>query len=295
MHLGVIVNNVQLIFPVNTLAQSVTSSAIHFHDKSTFWSFYNGGYKFYEEVNKGVISTQGDNLAIDLFLKKIVKSKQIVPISNDVNGVMNSPIVSAITEKKFPLKEGFLLKKVSFLSGWKGRYFVVYPGRFEYYTDVNDKIAGKPPKAVIDLLDAQIYTASKCNVHGEGDHWSWIVEPHSRYKEKAFRLASERKAEEGQVDAFTWVQVFEIAASRPRGKDAQKVLETDKLSSTSTSSTKSLKVAAEAVAGETKKFMTSLRSMSASLDKRNILFYIVLFAVVAVAMTYTIVKYYLYK
>lgn len=277
---------------MDALAQSVTSSTINFQDKSTFWSFYNGGYNFYEEVDKGVISTQGSNLAVELFLRKIVKSEQkIVSNTENVTSVLTSPMVSAITEKKFPLKEGFLLKKVSFLSGWKGRYFVVYPGRFEYYIDINDKIAGKPPKAVVDLLDAQIYTASKCNVNGEGDHWSWIVEPHSRYKEKAFRLASERKAEEGQVDAFTWVQVFEIAASRPRGKEAQKVSDSDKLSSTSTSSTKSLKVAAQTVAGETKKLMTNLRSMSASLDKNQSLFYIVLLVVLIAVILTMLVKY----
>jgi cytidylate kinase len=66
---------------MDALAQSVTSSTINFQDKSTFWSFYNGGYNFYEEVEKGVISTQGSNLAVELFLRKIVKSEQKI-VSN---------------------------------------------------------------------------------------------------------------------------------------------------------------------------------------------------------------------
>ena len=101
----------------------ITSSTINFHDKSSFWSFYNGGYKFYEKVEQGVVSTQGSNLPIDLFLKKIVKSEQRNVSGHDANGTVTSPMVSAISEKKFPLKEGFLLKKGAFLSGWKGKYF----------------------------------------------------------------------------------------------------------------------------------------------------------------------------
>lgn len=78
------------------------------------------------------------------------------------------------------LRQGWLLKKGAIISGWRSRYFVVYPGRVEYFMDKNDV----QPRGAISLLGAQIYPAKKSSVNGVSGHWGWIVEPHARYKEK---------------------------------------------------------------------------------------------------------------
>lgn len=62
------------------------------------------------------------------------------------------------------------------------------------------------------LYGAEVSVARKATINGSPDHWMLTVEPHHRYKEKAFKLASELTGEDGMMEAYTWVQVFQIAS-----------------------------------------------------------------------------------
>lgn len=44
-----------------------------------------------------------------------------------------SSITPAIARSVQALKSGWLLKRRDLWNGWRGRYFVLYPGRLEYY------------------------------------------------------------------------------------------------------------------------------------------------------------------
>lgn len=100
------------------------------------------------------------------------------------------------------------MKKRDFIYGWHSRYFVVYVGRVEYFVDQHDP----HPRCVVPLYGAEVSVARKATINGAPDHWMLTVEPHHRYKEKAFKLASELTGEDGMMEAYTWVQVFQIAS-----------------------------------------------------------------------------------
>jgi hypothetical protein len=44
-----------------------------------------------------------------------------------------------------PLKSGWLLKQRSLIRGWRCRFFVVYPGRLEYFVNQHDQF----PRGII--------------------------------------------------------------------------------------------------------------------------------------------------
>ena len=56
------------------------------------------------------------------------------------------------------LKGGWLLKKRDMLAGWKSRFFVVYIGRVEYFTDNQ---AGARMRGVISLSGAEVHPGNK--------------------------------------------------------------------------------------------------------------------------------------
>jgi hypothetical protein len=78
----------------------------------------------------------------------------------------------------------------------------------EYFVDQHDL----HPRCVVPLYGAEVSVARKATINGAPDHWMLTVEPHHRYKEKAFKLASELTGEDGMMEAYTWVQVFQIAS-----------------------------------------------------------------------------------
>ena len=67
-----------------------------------------------------------------------------------------------------PMKSGWLYKKRDIIVGWRCRYFLVYPGRVEYFRDEHDVI----PRGVIPLMGAEIKGPRKCTLNGSDDHWS---------------------------------------------------------------------------------------------------------------------------
>ncbi len=66
-----------------------------------------------------------------------------------------------------PLKKGWLLKKRDIISGWKCRYFEVFPGRLDYYADQNDK----EPRGSVSLLEADISTVKAVTVKRVHEYW----------------------------------------------------------------------------------------------------------------------------
>ena len=52
-------------------------------------------------------------------------------------------------------------------SGWRCRYFVVYPDRLEYFIDQYDAT----PKATLSLIDVEIQPVKRVNMQGVGEHW----------------------------------------------------------------------------------------------------------------------------
>jgi hypothetical protein len=64
-------------------------------------------------------------------------------------------------------KSGWLHKKRDIIAGWRHRYFKVYMGRVEYYTDQSAVV----PRGVIPLLGADIVGPIRCTINGNDDHW----------------------------------------------------------------------------------------------------------------------------
>ena len=80
----------------------------------------------------------------------------------------NPPNSSSTLADLTPLKTGWLLKKRELWKTWQGRYFILYPGKLAYYTDLQQPT----PKAVIELNShTVIYAAKQCTINGNSDHW----------------------------------------------------------------------------------------------------------------------------
>lgn len=232
---GILVNNMHITFnDMNTPTATVT-----FSSTSLFSNIVNGSIKWEAAVKNKHLHVAGNDKDVAIFKvhmgifdastaattvatattignsssSNTSRSNGINTNKNSIATTLSSSVKSMaaveVESKCFPIKFGWLLKKGAIISGWRCRYFVVYPGKVEYFMDEHDIT----PKGVIELSGAQIYPAKRCNVNGVSDHWGWIVEPHARYREKSFRLASELMGDDGQIDAYTWVQVFEIATS----------------------------------------------------------------------------------
>jgi hypothetical protein len=65
------------------------------------------------------------------------------------------------------IKSGWLYKKRDIIAGWRHRYFKLYMGRLEYYTDQNAVV----PRGVIPLLGAEISSPKPCAVNGNDSHY----------------------------------------------------------------------------------------------------------------------------
>lgn len=97
--------------------------------------------------------------------------------SKDVDGPLGSGIIHQVNHNhpnsvnpnihEQPLKKGWLLKKRDIISGWKCRYFEVFPGRLDYYSDQNDK----EPRGSVSLIDADISTVKAVTVKRVHEYW----------------------------------------------------------------------------------------------------------------------------
>ena len=169
---GVIVNNSQLICS-DIYAGGITAT-ITFKTLNGFLSILNGNLSFTEGISKGSITCTGSDRATALFLRKIGGTGDANSLHDDApldtGRKKESPSSNNSDAQDFPIKKGWLLKKGAIISGWRCRWFVVYPGRVEYFLDKHDPT----PRGVIDLRGAQIYPARRCTVNGIADHWGWM-------------------------------------------------------------------------------------------------------------------------
>jgi hypothetical protein len=73
-----------------------------------------------------------------------------------------------VSEGTKSIKAGWLYKKRDIMAGWRHRYFKLYVGRIEYFTDQTALV----PRGVIPLFGAEVLGPKACSVNGSDDHWS---------------------------------------------------------------------------------------------------------------------------
>ena len=143
---------------------------ITFKGHSHFWQVINGGHEFTDELSKNIIKHSGDPAVIELFRTSCVKPYDPTAQQLHVNNTASAPVRTGrvmSADGQQPLKAGFLLKKRDILTGWRSRYFVVYPGRLEYYVDQHDIHS----RATISLVGAEVQSAKRQTVNGVAEHW----------------------------------------------------------------------------------------------------------------------------
>lgn len=73
-----------------------------------------------------------------------------------------------VNEGTKSIKSGWLHKKRDIIAGWRHRYFKLYIGRIEYYTDHTAIV----PRGVIPLYGSEVSGPKPCSVNGNEEHWS---------------------------------------------------------------------------------------------------------------------------
>jgi hypothetical protein len=73
-----------------------------------------------------------------------------------------------VSEGTKSIKAGWLYKKRDIMAGWRHRYFKLYLGRIEYFTDQTALV----PRGVIPLFGAEVIGPKICSVNGSDGHWS---------------------------------------------------------------------------------------------------------------------------
>lgn len=143
-------------------------ATIAFKSINSFIRIMDGGSTLNDEIGKGKLTLTGSTEALESFHSKWLR------ICDMPNTAVNADIPtrpnrlpSTGTDKVQPLKAGWLLKKRDIFSGWRCRYFVVYPDRLEYFIDQFDST----PKATMSLLDVEVQPVKRVNMPSAGEHW----------------------------------------------------------------------------------------------------------------------------
>ena len=122
-----------------------------------------------DEVSKGQLNMTGPPEALESFHNKWLR---ICDLPNTINADIPTRSVRLPSmDKVQPLKAGWLLKKRDIFSGWRCRYFVVYPDRLEYFIDQYDST----PKATMSLIDVEVQPVKRVNMPGVGEHWGIML------------------------------------------------------------------------------------------------------------------------
>lgn len=162
-------------------------ATILFRTHSSFWTVINSSMNMSDAISQGLMRSQGSAAALDMMWKSVLQfsggalsntgaastqsadnphpQKQLAT-TNALSATVSSPNPHDYDSSP-PLKSGWLLKKRDILNGWRSRYFVVYPGRLEYFIDQHDTM----PRGVVPLLGAEVFVAKRCTVNGVSDHW----------------------------------------------------------------------------------------------------------------------------
>jgi hypothetical protein len=85
---------------------------------------------------------------------------------NNANGSKSTK--DKVNEGTKSMKSGWLYKKRDIIAGWRHRYFKLYVGRIEYFTDHTALV----PRGIIPLYAAEITGPKVCSVNGNDEHWS---------------------------------------------------------------------------------------------------------------------------
>lgn len=192
---GIILNNSQLV-PQNSIIADATISC---HYVADFCKIVDLGDSLEDSISKGVLKQKGTADALEFFWNTILKSCQSSPQQRRRSLTSN-------TENMKPLKSGYLEKKRDIMGGWRKRYFIVYVGRLEYFTDQDDSL----PRDVLSIVGADISKPKRVTVNGVSDHFCVLVEPRNR--DKAVRLASQASGDRGYQEICEWFQVLQDAA-----------------------------------------------------------------------------------
>eukprot|EP01039_Chlorochromonas_danica_P000817 gene817-887_t len=174
-------------------------------------------------VNKGCVEyvgrpgdvtndNNGSSEMVSFLSKKIDRASE--NYANDDN--ISSPIrgIRVTTSDAIqPLKQGWLLKKRDIMTGWKCRYFEVFPGRANYYADENAPVRGS-----ISLVGAIVHPVQNMKTKHRKGYLGFVVE--TKNPDKLLKLASERADSAGYIEATSWHQAFKVAsvASPPADK-----------------------------------------------------------------------------
>jgi len=161
---GVVVNHRDLISFIQVDATIVFKTA------SCFFRIMDGGSTISDEVLKANLTFNGSADALKSFCNKLLR---ICDLPCSTNVVARPPVRLQFTEKPntkvLPLKAGWLLKKRDIFSGWRCRYFIVYPDRLDYFVDQFDAT----PKATLSLVDVEVQPVKRVNMPGTGEHWGF--------------------------------------------------------------------------------------------------------------------------
>jgi hypothetical protein len=148
-------------------------ATVIFQSQSAFWSIINIGGNFADGKATGKIKESGSEAALDLFRRKLLRSCETLPRATVVATAPSSSsilpslpsITSNVKSELVSMKTGYLLKKRDLLSGWRCRYFVVFPGRVDYYVSKDDP----QPRGSVDLTGAKISLSGFATING-ADH-----------------------------------------------------------------------------------------------------------------------------
>lgn len=130
------------------------SAKIKFISHNTFWTIIQSHNNFSNCKFKGLISCTGSEISLKLLENKLIKlnKNQMNPttgknsIQFGINGDKSKTISgNSRDDSHVPLKSGWLLKQRSLIRGWRCRFFVVYPGRLEYFVNQHDRF----PRGII--------------------------------------------------------------------------------------------------------------------------------------------------
>ena len=126
-----------------------------------------------EEIKRGSARVTGSQVLIDYFSKLVsTLFDDITHQEETVVPIREAKITMSAGEQ--PLKAGWLYKKRDIFSGWRSRYFTVFPGRLEYYSDQNDL----QPRRILSLTNAEILEPKIVKVKAFARHWGLMLVGH---------------------------------------------------------------------------------------------------------------------
>lgn len=164
---SLILMDVAKVFHSNLIFEDCANinATISFKNSENFWNVANSSLLPDDTTVASVGNTYirtGDIECVNSLLRLLSQDNTKRPDSKRRKSTKEKVIEGT---KSF--KSGWLHKKRDIIAGWRHRYFKVYMGRVEYYTDQSAVV----PRGVIPLLGADIVGPIRCTINGNDDHW----------------------------------------------------------------------------------------------------------------------------